>query len=93
MEQTKIYCKGHSRKIRTPVAQKNLNSPIVFREWFLTAKSGVRAAGFVTFFSLVDGEVTGCPRNHVLCLKLPSFTWVRASVPAEELKNIIWIYT
>ena len=35
-------------------------------------------------------EVSGmCSRNLVLSLKLPSSTWVVASVPREELKDII----
>ena len=54
------------------------------------AKSGVRAAGCVTFFWPVGGDVTWwCSRNLVLSLKLPSSTWVRALVPAEELKDIV----
>ena len=37
----------------------------------------MRAAGYVTFFWLDGGEVTGlCSRNLVLSLKLPSSTWV-----------------
>ena len=42
---------------------------MVFREEFLKAKFGVRAAGCVTFFWLVGGEVTGWySRNLVLSL-------------------------
>ena len=36
----------------------------------------MKAAGWVTFFSLVGGEVTGwCSRSFVFDLKLPSSTW------------------
>ena len=45
----------------------------------------MRAAGCVTFFWLVGSEVTGW--ESVLNLKLPSSTWVRALVAAEELKD------
>ena len=66
------------------------DSPVVFRKKFLKAKFGVRAAECVTFFWLVDGEVTGwCSSNLVLSLKLPSSTWVGALIPEEELKGIV----
>ena len=58
-----------------------LNSATVFREKFLQAKFRVRVEGCVTFFWLVGGEVTRWwPRNLVLCLKLPSSTWVGSLV-------------
>ena len=41
-------------------------------------------------FLLIGWWGTGwCFRNPVLSLKLPASTWVRASVPAEELKGIV----
>ena len=50
----------------------------------------MRAAGCVTVFWFVGCEVTGwCSRNLAPSLKLPSFTWVGALVPAEEFKDIV----
>ena len=41
------------------------------------------------FFWLADGEVPGCcSRNLGLNLKLPTYTWVGAIVPTEELEGI-----
>jgi len=40
------------------LCSKDLFSSIAFREWFLKATFWVRAAGCMTFFSLVGGEVT-----------------------------------
>jgi len=38
----------------------------------------------------LPSKVSGwCSRNLVLSLKLPSSTWVAASVPTKELKDII----
>ena len=55
------------------------NSAMVFKEKFLQAKFRVRVEGCVTFFWLVGGKVTRpWPRNLVLCLKLPSSTWVES---------------
>ena len=46
------------------LCSKDLNSLMVFSEEFLKAKFGVRAAGCMTFFLLVGGEVIGrCSRN------------------------------
>ena len=46
-----------------------------------------------TFFWLAGGEVTAwCSKNLVLSLKSPSSPWVRALVPAEELKDIVCIF-
>ena len=70
---------------------KNLNSPIILGEKLLKAKFGVRITGYVTFFSLTGGEVTGrCSRSLlfvVFSLKLLPSTWMRALVPTEELKD------
>ena len=72
---------------------KNLNSPNILGEKLLKAKFGVRITGYVTFFSLTGGEVTGrCSRSLlfvVFSLKLLPSTWMRALVPTEEL-NLKW---
>ena len=75
---------------------KNLNLPIILGEKLLKAKFGVRITGYVTFFSLTGGEVTGrCSRSLlfvVFSLKLLPSTWMRALVPTEELKdNVICV--
>ena len=50
--------------------------PNGFHGMIFKAKFGVMAVGCVTFFWLVDGEVTGwCSRNLVLSLKLTSSIW------------------
>ena len=104
LEQRKIYCRAEQGEWLAH-AQNPPNSPLVFREVFI-GKFGVRAAGCVTFFWLVD-EVTGhYSRNLVPSRKLPSSTWVGALVPgslpvappgrhlvlAEELRNIIYMH-
>ena len=64
---------------------------MVWEEEFLRAKSGVRAAEYVTFLFLAGGEETRwCSGNLVLSLKLRSSrNWVGALVPTEELKDIL----
>ena len=74
---------------------KNPNSLMAFREDFLKAKFGVRAAGRVTFFWLVGGEVTGrCSRNLGLSLKLsiPSSTLVGALVLQKNSKILLCLF-
>ena len=72
------------------LCSKTPNSPMVFGEKFLKSRFGVKAAGCVTFFWLVGGEVTGRgSRNLVLSLKLPSSTWLGALVLADKLKDIV----
>ena len=86
---------------------KKLKFQMVFGEAFLWAKSGGRPAGGVTLLSLVGCEITGwCSQNlnhwpsgssqsgvHVLvlCLKLPSSSWLESLVPTEGLRNMCQI--
>ena len=95
LTQRKVYCKGQARNTGGSCS-KDPHSPMVFREEFSKIKFGVRAAGCVTFFWLVGGEVIGwCSRNLVLNLKLSSSTWVGALVPIElkdRCQNVMYIH-
>ena len=57
LEQREVYCMTKQGQ-HVAHAWKNPNSLMVFREVFLQAKLRVRAAGCVTSFLLVGGEVT-----------------------------------
>lgn len=88
---------------------KKLKFQMVFGEAFLWAKPGGRPAGGVTLLSLVSCKITGwCSQNlnhrssgssqsgvHVLvlCLKLPSSSWLGSLVPTEGLRNTCQIVT
>ena len=48
---------------------------------------------YADFLLLVGSEATGrCSRNLVLCLRLPSSTWVEVLVPAPELKVLLCLF-
>ena len=57
LEQRKVYCRAKQGE-RGGSCSKDLKSLTVFREEFLKAEFGVRAAGCGTFFWLVGDEVT-----------------------------------
>ena len=54
---------------------KDLNSPIIFREEFISKIWG-EGCRVCAFLLISGGEVRRCSRNLVLSLKLPSSTWV-----------------
>ena len=64
-EQRKVYCKGQAKKIDGSCS-KDLNSPMVFCKAFLKATFGVTAAGCMTFFWLVSGEVRGYGSRNLI---------------------------
>ena len=79
-----IYCRHQARRTGSSCS-KDPNSLMAFREGFLKATFGVRAAGCMTVFWLVGSEVTGwCFRslNHQpsgsnqsgVCVLAPSST-------------------
>ena len=57
LEQRNIYCEDEARRT-DKLCSKDLSFPMVFREEFLKAKFGVRAAGYMTSFQMVGNKVT-----------------------------------